>query len=82
LLSLLPKLGMPRMIASLLCALESPFKVLIRQSGDHRVWVNSTDVSYLQTRYAISPTSLSKVAGDVGFLERVLKNEEVERGLL
>jgi uncharacterized protein (DUF302 family) len=49
-------------------------KILVWQSDDQRVWVSSTNSSYLQTRYAISQTLIGNIAGVAAVLEQTLKS--------
>jgi uncharacterized protein (DUF302 family) len=67
-----PRAGTPLMIASPLLALDLPLKVLIWQSGDDRVWVSSTAVSYLQARYAIPQELIGNIAGVDALIEKAL----------
>jgi uncharacterized protein (DUF302 family) len=69
-----PKAGTPLMIAAPLLALELPLKVLVWQSNDHQVWVSSTSISYLQSRYAIPQALVSNIAGVDALLEQALKS--------
>src|SRR5579863_8756766 len=57
-----PKGGTPLMIVSPLLALDLPLKLLIWQSADKRVWVSTTQMSYLRERYALPPDLAGNLA--------------------
>ncbi len=64
-----PKGGTPLMIASPLFALDLPLRVLVWQSDDDRVWVSSTSVSYLGSRYAIP----AELVGNIAVLDTLIE---------
>lgn len=68
-----PKGGTPLMIASPLLALDLPLKVLVWQSEDERVWVSSTSVAYLSTRYSIPQELVGNIAGIDIVIEQALQ---------
>lgn len=64
-----PKGGTPLMIASPLLALDLPLKVLVWQSVDKQVWVSTTNVAYLQERYALP----QELAGNLVVIDAVIE---------
>ena len=68
-----PKAGTPLMIASPLLALDLPLKVLVWQSEDDGVWVSSTSVAYLKTRYALPQELVGNIAGVDALIEQALQ---------
>jgi uncharacterized protein (DUF302 family) len=69
-----PKGGTPLMVASPLLALDLPLKVLVWQSGDGQVWVSSTSISYLSTRYSIPPELVGNLAVADTLIEQALQS--------
>jgi len=68
-----PKAGTPLMVASPLLALDLPFKVLVWQGEDGRVWVSSTSSSYLKDRYAIPENLIGNIAGTDNLIKQTLQ---------
>jgi uncharacterized protein DUF302 len=67
-----PKGGTPLMIASPLLALDLPLKVLVWQSADGQVWVNTNSVSYLSERYALPHELVGPLAVVDAVMEQAL----------
>ncbi len=68
-----PRGGTPLMIASPLLALDLPFKALIWQSADERVWVSSPEIAFLGKRYAIPQDLIGNLAGLDALIEQTIR---------
>lgn len=57
-----PKAGTPVMLAAPSAAIDLPLKILIRESGDGKVWIAYNSPEYLRTRHGIPEDLLPNLA--------------------